>query len=204
MCKGLADLPATCLKSAKDMKHWIGNRLQKPDKSVLNAKNRAQKMAPYTKRPDLTKVRKWGESLDMLINDEAGLKAFSHFLKSEFSQENIEFWTECEEYRRMTSKKNLSDKAKEIYSVYVDVESPKQVNLDSATREKTGKNMADVSLSCFEDAQRMIFLLMEKDSYKRFLKSRLFLELVQGSRVPISHCAMEESSKQNMSILLGA
>ncbi|KAG5847433.1 regulator of G-protein signaling 4-like [Anguilla anguilla] len=199
MCKGLAALPATCLKSAKDMKHWIGNRLQKPDKGGLNTKNRAQTMAPEAKSADMVEIYKWGESLDMLINDEAGLKTFSSFLKSEFSQENIEFWMECEEYRRMTSKKKLANKAKEIYSVYVDAESPKQVNLDSATREKTGKNMVDVSLSCFEEAQRMIFRLMEKDSYRRFLKSRLFLDLVQDS-----HCIMAESTKQSISILLTA
>ncbi|KAJ8357248.1 hypothetical protein SKAU_G00200420 [Synaphobranchus kaupii] len=201
MCKGLAALPATCLRSAKDMKHWIGARLQKPDKIAHNTRNRT---ASEAKRADLDEVHKWAESLDMLINNAAGLKIFSNFLNSEFSQENIEFWVECEEYRRMTSKDKLANKANEIYSAYVDVESPKQVNLDSATREKTGKNMAAVSLSCFEEAQSKIFLLMEKDSYRRFLKSKLFLNLVQDSQALISRCGMEESVKQSISILLSA
>jgi regulator of G-protein signaling len=38
-----------------------------------------------------------------LLNDEIGLHVFTEFLKKEFSQENIQFWTECEKL------KNLSD-----------------------------------------------------------------------------------------------
>lgn len=53
-----------------------------------------------------------------------------------------------------------------------------QVNLDSCTREKTSHNMLEPTLSCFDEAQRKIFTLMEKDSYRRFLKSPYYLDLV--------------------------
>lgn len=55
---------------------------------------------------------------------------------------------------------------------------PTQVNLDSCTREKTSHNMLEPTLSCFDEAQRKIFTLMEKDSYRRFLKSPYYLDLV--------------------------
>ncbi|KAJ8390436.1 hypothetical protein AAFF_G00103710 [Aldrovandia affinis] len=157
-------------------------RPQKPDKSATKNKNRKRMTATEAKRGDVAKAQKWTESLGMLVNNEAGLTAFATFLKSEYSQENIEFWVACEDYKSIASQRKLATKAKEIYSVYVEVESPKQVNLDSATREETRRNMADISLSCFEEAQRKIFLLMEKDSYRRFLKSRLFLDLLRGRR----------------------
>lgn len=58
---------------------------------------------------------------------------------------------------------------------------PPQVNLDSGTREQTRRNLLAPTASCFDDAQRKIFHLMEKDSYRRFLKSRFYLELADPS-----------------------
>ncbi|KAL4660121.1 regulator of G-protein signaling 4-like [Arapaima gigas] len=182
MCKGFAALPATCLKSAKDIKHKIGFLLQKPEiqqhQSVVS--NEEEKVTPV-KRTDPVEVKKWAESLDNLVNHEVGLSTFKTFLKMEFSQENIEFWMACEEYKRTTSKEQLTAKAKEIYNTYVDVDSPKEVNLDAVTREETKRSLKDIGPSSFNEAQKKIFLLMEKDSYRRFLKSKMFLDLLQPS-----------------------
>lgn len=52
-----------------------------------------------------------------------------------------------------------------------------QVNLDACTREETSRNVRAPTASCFDEAQRRIFHLMEKDSYRRFLKSSFYLEL---------------------------
>lgn len=57
-----------------------------------------------------------------------------------------------------------------------------QVNLDSYTREQTRENLESVSLSCFELAQCRIYGLMERDSYPRFLRSDLYLELTNQKR----------------------
>lgn len=56
-----------------------------------------------------------------------------------------------------------------------------QVNLDSCTREETSRNMLEPTITCFDEAQKKIFNLMEKDSYRRFLKSRFYLDLVNPS-----------------------
>lgn len=56
-----------------------------------------------------------------------------------------------------------------------------QVNLDSATREQTRRNLLAPTATCFDEAQRKIFHLMEKDSYRRFLKSRFYLALADPS-----------------------
>lgn len=55
-----------------------------------------------------------------------GRAAFTAFLKSEFSQENIEFWVECEDFKR-TPESQMQAKAKQIFKQYVDVDSPNEV-----------------------------------------------------------------------------
>lgn len=55
-----------------------------------------------------------------------------------------------------------------------------QVNLDAATREETRQNLDAVDSRCFDGAQKVIYTLMEKDSYRRFLHSKLMHELSQS------------------------
>ncbi|KAI7807628.1 regulator of G-protein signaling 4 [Triplophysa rosa] len=175
MCKGLAALPATCLKSAKDIKHKIGFLLQKtepqqeqkPLKEILKATE--NRVSPV-------EAQKWKTSFNYLIQNEHGRQAFSAFLQSEYSQENIEFWEACEEFKQ-TSVDKMNPKAGKIFEQYVEADSPNEVNLDSATRESTRKNLENCDASCFDEAQNKIFTLMEKDSYIRFLKSKPFLEM---------------------------
>lgn len=175
MCRGLATLPATCLKSAKDIKHKIGFLLQKPD--ALSDQKHVKERSTVTNRgPAPSEVQKWKESFNNVMNSEGGRAVFTDFLKSEFSQENMEFWNACEEYKKTPSNK-MAAKAKQIYNQYVETDAPNEVNLDSATREETRQNLESAGPSCFDEAQKKIFTLMEKDSYRRFLLSKLFREL---------------------------
>lgn len=54
-----------------------------------------------------------------------------------------------------------------------------KVNLDAAIREETRQNVSSACLSGFDEAQKMIYILMEKDSYRRFLRSTLLRDLLQ-------------------------
>lgn len=147
------------------------------------------------KRITPMEVKMWKESLESLLSSDVGFRAFSTFLKSEFSEENIDFWMACQEYKTTVSQENLSTKAKKIYEQYVAAESPNEVNLDSTTREETRKNLEKPSRSSFDGAERKIFLLMEKDSYKRFLKSKLFQDMIPQleSTMP---CGMDKRGRR--------
>lgn len=56
-----------------------------------------------------------------------GLAAFRAFLKSEYSEENIEFWVSCEEYKKTKSPAKLSPKARKIYDEFISVQATKEV-----------------------------------------------------------------------------
>ncbi|MBN3307238.1 regulator of G-protein signaling 3 [Amia ocellicauda] len=131
-------------------------------------------------RPSPEEVRKWGKSMDNLLSHRYGLAAFRAFLRSEFSEENLEFWLACEEYSKSKSNYSLQRKARKICEQYIEPGAPREVNLDSKTRELTGRLSQAPSHSCFTQAQCRVYGLMERDSYPRFLRSDLYLSLLGG------------------------
>ncbi|XP_061478103.1 regulator of G-protein signaling 18-like isoform X1 [Rhineura floridana] len=130
-------------------------------------------------RPTPEEAQEWAESLEKLLLHPYGRSAFRAFLESEFSEENLDFWLACEEYRKLRGCDKLQDCARKIYDQYITIQAPKEVNLDSQTRDVTNRNILLPTRSCFEQAQRRIFGLMEKDSYPRFLRSLVYLALAQ-------------------------
>jgi hypothetical protein len=55
-----------------------------------------------------------------------GLELFKGFLKSEFSEENVEFWIACEEFR-CSGDANMQVFAHKIYGDFVAFNAPKEV-----------------------------------------------------------------------------
>lgn len=200
MCKGLATLPATCLKSAKDIKHKISFLLQKPEPQAADQKQLKEKTttAAAKREPNAAEVEKWKESFVHVMSSDAGRTVFTSFLRSEFSEENMDFWVACEDYKKTTPSK-LATRAKQIYQQYVEADAPNEVNLDAVTKEETRLNMENACPSCFVEAQKMIYTLMEKDSYKRFLKSKLIQDLCQ-KQISI---VKEKNGKKNRETLAG-
>lgn len=55
-----------------------------------------------------------------------------------------------------------------------------QVNLDFHTKELIAKSMTQPTLQSFDAAQSRVYQLMEQDSYTRFLKSDIYLGLIEA------------------------
>ncbi|KAM9239505.1 regulator of G-protein signaling 5 isoform 1-T1 [Leptosomus discolor] len=186
MCKGLAALPHTCLERAKEIKTKLGTLLQKPDSAI-------DFIIPYPEKPEKPlKAQKpspeealqWRDSLEKLLQNPYGLASFHSFLRSEFSEENAEFWVACEDYKKTKSPVKMVEKAKRIYEEFIQTEAPKEVsghgvNIDHFTKDVTMKNLVEPSPSSFDMAQKKIFALMEKDSLPRFVRSEFYQELIK-------------------------
>lgn len=56
-----------------------------------------------------------------------GLNAFRSFLQSEFSDENVEFWMSCEEFKKIKDPVKMAAKAKKIYEDFIQAEGPREV-----------------------------------------------------------------------------
>lgn len=62
-----------------------------------------------------------------LVSLADGLAAFRAFLKTEFSEENLEFWLACEDFKKTRSAAKLASKAQRIFEEFIDVQAPREV-----------------------------------------------------------------------------
>lgn len=54
-----------------------------------------------------------------------------------------------------------------------------KINIDCGTRENITKNISQPSLTSFDAAQKLIYSLMARDCYPRFLKSDIYQDLLR-------------------------
>ncbi|XP_006211425.2 regulator of G-protein signaling 3 isoform X9 [Vicugna pacos] len=170
------------MKEAKDMKNKLGIFRRRNESPGAQPAGKADKVMKSFK-PTSEEALKWGESLEKLLLHKYGLAVFQAFLRTEFSEENLEFWLACEDFKKVKSQSKMASKAKKIFAEYIAIQACKEVNLDSYTREHTKDNMQSVTRGCFDLAQKRIFGLMEKDSYPRFLRSDLYLDLINQKKM---------------------
>nr|XP_057929775.1 regulator of G-protein signaling 21-like [Doryrhamphus excisus] len=135
----------------------------------------------YTVKLSSKTDRKHQPTLENLLQDKVYLAAFHSYLQSEFSDENIDFWLACENFRATASSDNLQQKVREIYEEFIQPTASKEINVDHSVREKIKKSLDYPSLTCFNEAQKHVYLLMERDSRPRFLQSSAYLGLKHKS-----------------------
>uniref|UniRef100_A0A5F8GWG1 Regulator of G-protein signaling 5 n=1 Tax=Monodelphis domestica TaxID=13616 RepID=A0A5F8GWG1_MONDO len=167
---------------AKEIKTKLGTLLQKPDATIdliIPYPDKPEKPVK-TQKPSPEEALQWRDSLEKLLQNNYGLASFKSFLKSEFSEENIEFWIACEDYKKTKSPIKMAEKAKKIYEEFIRAEAPKEVNIDHFTKAMTMKNLVEPSPSSFDMAQKRIHALMEKDSLPRFIRSEFYQELIKS------------------------
>uniref|UniRef100_A0A8C3TMI1 Regulator of G-protein signaling 16 n=1 Tax=Catharus ustulatus TaxID=91951 RepID=A0A8C3TMI1_CATUS len=164
----------SCSAEAKDLKTRLGILLHKPE---LGHKTGSSSKLQLGSRHSSRDVLEWRESFDQLLKSKSGVNAFHTFLKTEFSEENLDFWLACEDFKKTRSKTKLASKANRIFEEFVQSEAPREVNIDHETREITRKNLSGATSACFNEAQAKTRTLMEKDSYPRFLKSASYQDM---------------------------
>ncbi|XP_012716388.1 regulator of G-protein signaling 13 isoform X1 [Fundulus heteroclitus] len=153
-----------------------------------NLKFRLQSKSSQTANTEdlcFEEMSQWSQSLERLLSSKYGMKIFQAFLKSEFSDENLEFWVVCEDYKKIKSSFRMSARAKKIFKCYIQAEAPREINIDHKTREVIRTNIKVPSAVCFDDAQKIVYGLMEKDSYPRFLKSDIYRTLLDSTSEPM-------------------
>ncbi|XP_056448393.1 regulator of G-protein signaling 3-like [Gadus chalcogrammus] len=129
-------------------------------------------------RPPLEEVWRWADSFEALLSNKYGMAVFRHFLRSEFSEENLDFWLAVDKYKKTRTLNKMATRAHSIFNEFISTSASRQVNVDSSVREVTNQNLRQApGPASFQLAQEQIYSLMESDSYPRFLKSLLYSQL---------------------------
>ncbi|XP_054462632.1 regulator of G-protein signaling 2 [Anoplopoma fimbria] len=124
---------------------------------------------------------KWAESLNDLLLSQTGVSVFGAFLRSEFSEENLQFYLACEQYKHSSNNFSLQRRAKDICTTYIQPGAPREVNLDSKTRDLTVQLLQAPSHTSLSHAQKRIYSLLDTDCYPRFLQSDVYLSLLRDA-----------------------
>ncbi|XP_007421057.1 regulator of G-protein signaling 2 [Python bivittatus] len=165
----------------KDWKSRLNYFLQNSSNSTNPKANKGQQKTCF--RPSPEEAQLWSETFDELLASKYGLAAFRAFLKSEFCEENIDFWLACEDFKKIKSPQKLTAKAKKIYSDFIEKESPKEINIDFQTKNSIAQSIQEATHTCFSAAQKRVYSLMENNSYPRFLESEFYQELCRKSSI---------------------
>ncbi|KAJ0055342.1 hypothetical protein NL108_016083 [Boleophthalmus pectinirostris] len=124
---------------------------------------------------------RWSQSLTSLLSSPIGVSVFGAFLRSEFSEENLQFYLACEQYKHSSNNFSLQRRGRDICNTYIVPGSPREVNLDSKTRDLTIQLLQAPSHASLNLAQKRIYSLLDTDCYPRFLQSPLYTTLLQES-----------------------
>lgn len=191
-CSNRSPPPALVSSSNRNAEQSKGRK-----RSILRRKEDTKEgshQAQTRSKMAASQVSLWSESFERLLDDPVGIHAFSvsdpfkcfesvltvvlqEFLKKEYSEENIRFWLECEQYKSISARDELRLRAEEIYTNYMSSDAPQAVNIDSSARQAAERSMTtELSTETFIVAQTQIFNLMKMDSYRRFLKSDEYKE----------------------------
>ncbi|VDL94751.1 unnamed protein product [Schistocephalus solidus] len=79
-------------------------------------------------KPSYEQVHMWRKSFESLLHDKYGLALFKEFLTTEFSDENIEFWIACENYKKINQTKKLQGQAMKIYEDFIASQAGREVS----------------------------------------------------------------------------
>jgi hypothetical protein len=109
-----------------------------------------------------------------VLEDEEGFALFQKFLEQEWSVENILFWKAAVEFRKTFEQQKQEEnnmRAKKMFEEFISTDAPLCVNLPFGVRTKVTSNCneIDISQELFQEAEKEIFNLMLKDSFRRFV-----------------------------------
>ncbi|CAK7308272.1 regulator of G-protein signaling 2 [Vulpes vulpes] len=169
----------TLLKDWKTRLSYFLQNSSSPGKPKNGKKSKQQTFI----KPSPEEAQLWSEAFDELLASKYGLAAFRAFLKSEFCEENIEFWLACEDFKKTKSPQKLSSKARKIYTDFIEKEAPKEINIDFQTKTLIAQNIQEATSGCFTTAQKRVYSLMENNSYPRFLESEFYQDLCKKPQI---------------------
>ena len=117
------------ISSRPKLSHTTTNRVASPKR------RRPSKQFLKPDKPSVEEVLRWEDSVngfEYLMSNPKGRTIFGNFLRTEFSFENLKFWEDCVELKRVQNNAVFKLKVEEIFQSYLDSTSSQQVRISDA------------------------------------------------------------------------
>lgn len=130
--------------------------------------------------PSSEDVERWKKSPETLAASEYGCNLFIQFLKEQTSENEVDFWLDCQKFRssKMSSRQN---EARRIFDEYFAMGSPKKIYIERYLWCVVQAYLVNDPgwRHTFDVAQAYVGLKLAKKSHKKFLEDPLYLDLVE-------------------------
>jgi len=113
------------------------------------------------------------------------LESFYNFLRMEFSHENILFWCEVERYKNTEDVKIRTKFAENIFETFMGATANSELNLSFKILKEVQRRimLGTFDKTLFREAQREIEMLMETDSFRRYLLSNEYKNFKESNNM---------------------
>lgn len=115
------------------------------------------------------------KEFDFFLSNKDAKEIFKQFLVREFSVENLMFYTEVQYFKKADAEE-VKETADQIFTTYVTVGAPFEINIPNDIRNVVGTNVQKnpIPLDAFFEAEKAVYNSMEKESFPRFQKNKLY------------------------------
>lgn len=116
------------------------------------------------------------KEFDLFLTNKEAKEIFKQFLVREFSVENLMFYTEVQYFKKLTDADEIKETADQIFTTYVTVGAPFEINIPNDIRNIVGSNVqkAPIPVDSFFESEKAVYTSMEKESFPRFQKNKLY------------------------------
>ncbi|KAJ5079403.1 regulator of g protein signaling [Anaeramoeba ignava] len=118
-------------------------------------------------------------SIEFIFRNKYGRKFLGNFLKKEFCFENLDFFIEVENYKKIEDPIEMHKKAQEIYNKFVKENSESEINIEYGIRNQIKNQLPNADSTIFDQAKQIVIRLIKTNSLSRFLESEDFEKLIQ-------------------------
>lgn len=122
-----------------------------------------------------------------ILGDEDLALLFREFLHQLQCAENLSFYVEVEDYKRLTTVSERQERAQKIWNRYLSAEAPTPLNIDSKCRQRiqTAKDSGDSDV--FDEASEFAYSLLTFDCYRKFISSETYSNWLRTSSGTFCH-----------------
>lgn len=124
-----------------------------------------------------------------ILGDEELALLFREFLHQLQCAENLSFYVEVEDYKRLPTAGERTERAEKVWSKYFGQDCPTPLNVDAKCRQRLDGVLTSGNVDIFEEASEFAFSLLSLDCYRKFIGSEMYSKWLGASlRSPFWPC----------------